>query len=134
MPISDKYLALVQNVLPVLLDNTPKAHRISSRIFNCHGIVSFICGKRRFSDMFDISCKTLKLPETSEKRLIVEELIEFAKTYSDMLPVLIPCSEKAEAIILEFTEKLEAHYIIADPNVFKDASPIENLVRALENS
>lgn len=132
MPISDKYLALVQNVLPVLFDNTQKAHRISSRFFSRHGIVSFIFGKRRFSDIFDISCKTLKLPNTSEKRLIVEELIEFAKQYSDMLPVLIPCSDKAEAIVIEFSAELEAYYIIADPNVFNAPSPIEDLVRALE--
>lgn len=134
MSISDKYLALTQNVLPVLLGNTQKAHRISSRIFKRHGIVSFICGKRRFSDILDISCKILKLPNTNEKRLIAEELVEFAKKYSDMLPVLIPCSEEAEAIICEFLEELEAHYIIADPNIFKDSSPIENLARSLENS
>ena len=133
MPTSDKYLALVENVLPVLVDNTQTAHRISARIFNRHKIVSFICGKRRFLDIFDISCKTLRLPDSSEKRLIVEELIEFVKNYSDMIPVLIPCSERAEAVVHEFSEELEAYYIIADPNVFMDSSPIENLVRILEN-
>jgi len=134
MSISDKYLALVQNVLPVLFENTNKAHRISSRIFNCHRIVSFIYGKRRFFDIFDLSSKTLKLPDTCEKRLIAEELIEFAKKYSDMLPVLIPCSEKAEAIVLEFSEELEAYYIIADPNFLENSSPIESLARAIEKS
>lgn len=133
MPISDKYLALVENVIPVLLDNTQSAHRISSRIFKRHGIVSFICGKKRFFDIFDISCKTLKLSNTNEKRLVAEELIEIAKKYSDMLPVLIPCSEKAEAVVLEFSEELEAYYIIADPNVFKNSSPIENLTRVLQD-
>ena len=85
MPTSDRYLALVENVLPVLFDNTPKAHRISSRIFNRHRIVSFICGKRRFFDIFDLSCKTVRLPSTNEKRLAVEGLIEFAKKYSDRI-------------------------------------------------
>ena len=132
MPISDKYLAFEQYLLPILLDNTATAHRISSRIFNRYGIVSFICGKRRFSDMFDISSQTLKLPDTTEERLIAEELIALSEKYSDMLGVLIPCSEKAEAITTEFSDELEARYIIVDPSIFNSESPIEYLERSLE--
>ena len=134
MSISDKYLTFEQYVLPVLFDNTARAHRISSRIFNRHGIVSFICGKRRFLDMFDISCQTLKLPNTNEKRLIAEELIALAEKYPDMLPVLIPCSKEAQDITAEFSDELETRYIITDTSIFNSASPIERLARSLENS
>jgi hypothetical protein len=131
MSTSDKYLALSQYVLPVLFDNTIEAHRISLRIFNSDGIVSFICGKRRFLDIFDISCKTLRLPDTNEERLITEELIKIADKYSDMLPVLIPCSKKAKDIADRFSDELETRYIIADPSVFGSSSPIEYLARSL---
>lgn len=131
MSTSDKYLALEQYVLPVLFDNTAEAHRISLRIFNSHGIISFICGKKRFSDILDVSSKTLKLPDTNEARLVTEELIELADKYSDMLPVLIPCSKKAKEIAVNFSEELETRYIIADPSVFGSSSPIEYLAKDL---
>ncbi len=131
MSTSDKYLALEQYVLPVLFDNTIEAHRISLRIFNYHGIASFIYGKRRFIDIFDISSKTLKFPDTNEERLIAEELIEFADKYSDMLCVLIPCSKKAKYLADRFSEELEARYIIANPSDFGSSSPIEYLARSL---
>lgn len=134
MSISDKYLALEQSVMPVLFDNNATAHRLSSRIFNRHGIVSFIYGKRRFRDMFDISSKTLKLPYTNDAQLIVQELSELADKYSDMLPLLITCSEKAENIVKQFSDELQTRYIIISENELLSDSPIEYLAKAFEAS
>ncbi len=125
-------IALEESILPVLCDNTRIAHRISLRIYNRHGIVSFIFGKKRFSDLLDISSQTLKFPITNEARLLAEELIEFSEKYPDMLPVLIPCSKSAEAFIKEFEPTLESRYIIAEPKVFLSDSPFEKLVLSLE--
>lgn len=126
-------IALEESILPVLYDNTRLAHRVSRCIYNRHGIVSFIFGKKRFSDLLDVSSQTLKFPITDEARLLVEELVEFSDKYSDMLPVLIPCSKNAEAFIKEFEPILESRYIIAEPKVFLSNSPFEKLTLSLES-
>ena len=133
MSKNDAYLALEESVLPVLLDNTKTAHRVSRRIFDRHGTVSFIFGKKRFWDIFDISSQTLKNPMTDQTRLIAEELVAFVEKYPDMLPVLIPCSKNAEIFIKEFEKTLESRYIIASPSVFLSGSPFEKLMTSLES-
>ena len=133
MSKNDVYLTLEESLLPVLCDNTRLAHRVSRRIFDRHGIVSFIFGRNRFSDILDISSQTLKFPTTNESRLLAEELGTFAEKYPDMLCVLIPCSKDAEAFIKEFEQTLESRYIIASPSVFLSGAPFEKLVLSLEN-
>ena len=133
MSKNDAYLALEESILPVLCDNTRLSHRVSKRIFDRHGTVSFIFGQKRFLDMLDISSQTLKFPTTNETRLLAEELVAFAEKYPDMLCVLIPCSKDAEAFIREFEQILESRYIIASPSIFLSDSPFERLVLSLES-
>ncbi len=108
------YEAARQSLLPVLVDNTRAAHRLSARLFRRFGVVSLIFGKARLWDLFDLSSRTLRLPSTPCERLRIEELIELAKQSTDYLPVLIPCSDASREWIARHAAALESHYILAD--------------------
>lgn len=108
------YEAARQSLLPVLVDNTREAHRLSVRLFHQYGVVSLIFGKPRLWDLFDLSSRTLRLPQTASERLRIEELTELAQQSTSYLPVLIPCSDASREWIARHAATLESHYILAD--------------------
>ena len=64
---------------------------------------------------------------------LAEALIELTEKYPDMLPVLVPCSDRANAFVEEFSDLLESRYIISEPCVFICKAPLEALAKALED-
>ena len=108
------YEAARLSLLPVLVDNTHTAHRLSARLFRRFGVVSLIFGKPRLWDIFDLSSRTLRLPTTASERLRIEELIALAQQSKDYLPLLIPCSDASREWIARHAAALESHYILAD--------------------
>ena len=110
----DLYEATKEALLPILIDNTRKAHRLSARLFSCFGVVSLIFGKPRVIDLFDPSSQTLRFPETACERLQFEVLTDLAAKYRDAVPVLIPCSERAEEFIVRHEALLASHFILSD--------------------
>ena len=110
----DLYEATRETLVPVLIDNTRKAHRLSARLFSRFGVVSLIFGKPRIMDLFDPSTQTLRFPETTSERLQREALTDLAARYPDAIPVLIPCSKRAEEFIARYDTLLAPHFILSD--------------------
>jgi len=108
------YKAARQSLLPILIDNTREAHRISAALFRRYGVVSMIFGKPRLRDLFDPSSQTLRLPDTTCERLRIEELTDLAQQSISYLPVLIPCSDGARDLLARHASTLESHFILAD--------------------
>lgn len=108
------YEAARQSLLPILVDNTSKAHRLSARLFRQFGVVSLIFGKPSVRDLFDVSSHTLRLPETACERLRIEELTDLARQSTDYLPVLIPCSDAARDLISQHACALEPYFLLSD--------------------
>ena len=121
----------IRCILPVLVDNTKKAHRTSGRLYYRFGVVSLIFGKPRLGDFFDPSSQTLRLPPSDCERLRVEELIDLAKKQEDYLPVLIPCSDEALAFVTRNKTRLETYFILADADTLLSDSPFVRTEDAL---
>ncbi len=113
-----------QSVLPVLLGNTYRAHRLSARLFRRFGVVCLIGGRPRFCDLADISSVTLRMPKTDCERLSVEALLTFAEQYREPLLLLVPCSEAAKRLIINHTSALERYFILSDEESILSASPL----------
>lgn len=127
----DARCALQEYILPVLCGNTRKAHRLSARIYRRYGIVSLICGKPRFGDLFDHTSLTLRLPDPAEPQLCAEALLSLTERYGDMLPLLIPCNEDAEQMIARFSSLLEGRFILSDEQRLFSSSPLSELALRL---
>lgn len=121
----------IRCILPVLVDNTKKAHHTSARLYHRFGVVSLIFGKPRLWDLIDPSSQTLRLPHSDCERLRVEELIDLAKKSEDYLPVLIPCSDEARAFVARHRTSLEAHFILSDAETLLSDSPFVRTEDAL---
>lgn len=119
-----------ENILPILLDNTSEAHRLSAQLFRRYGLVSLILGKPRLRDLFDPSSHTLRLPHTDCERLRVEELIALAEKREGKLPILIPCSEEARETVKRFENVLESRFILLDADAALSASPLAKIQQA----
>lgn len=122
---------LGESILPVLLDNTAEAHRLSSRIFRRFGIVSLICGKPHLCDWFDVSSQTLRLPTTACERLRVEELLALGESYDDVLLLLIPCSHTARTTVARYATVLESRFILSDTDAIFSSSPLTDIAHRL---
>ncbi len=122
---------LKDGILPVLLDNTPEAHRLAGRLFRRFGVVSLICGRSRLRDLFDLSSQTLRLPQTDCDRLRVEELIAFVEKSEGMLPILVPCSDRARDTVTRYAAVLESRFILSDTDAIFSAPPLTALAQQL---
>ena len=103
-----------QALLPVLLDNTPAAHRLSARLFRRYGIVSLVFGKPRLRDLFDPTSHTLRVPFGACDRVQIEALIDLAQESDGYLPALIPCSDRARELVTRHKTDLESHFLLLD--------------------
>ena len=127
----EKAEALEECIMPILLGNTRLSHKISHSIYTSCGIVSFIYGRLKPLDLLDISSQPLKLIQTDDGRLLCEALTAFCEKYPDMLPLIVPCSLKAEEFVLLYGRELERIGILARPEFLFSDTPFESLVSAI---
>lgn len=113
-----------QCILPVLLGNTGRAHRIAARVFRHFGVLSLICGTPRLLDLADFSSVTLRMPKTEHERLTVDTLIDFAEQYPEPLLLLVPCSASAAAVVAHHKEVLESYFMLSDGESIFTSSPL----------
>ena len=125
--------ALEECIMPILLGNTRLSHRISQSIYASCDIVSFIYGRMKLLDLLDISSQPLKLIQTDNGRLLCEALTDFCQKYPDMLPLIVPCSPKAEAFVASFWDELSRIGIIAKPECLIGKAPLEKLISKLNS-
>lgn len=107
---------LRQDVLPVVLGNGIAAHRLSSHLMDRYGVASVLCGVRKnLLDCFDPTSSFLHLSRKGASRLTAEQLIDFAEIHSDCLLLLVPLNDTDRAFVSEQSERLEAHFVCAEP-------------------
>ena len=117
-----------EGVLPVLVDNTWEAHRLSARLYGRYGLVSLIVGIPLLRDLFDLSSRTLRTPPTDCDRLRIEQWLDLATKSKDKLLLLVPCSDRARDEVKCFAHVLESHFIILEPtSVLSFFSPSTDL-------
>ena len=103
-----------ETVVPVILSNSPSAHRIAARLRAKAGLASVLCGRRRsLLDLIDLDSGFLTLSEEMG-RLTLEQLIDFSDKWNECILVLIPVSEDHLSFISENRGELESRYIICD--------------------
>ena len=113
-----------QSILPVLLGNTRKAHRLSARLFRRFGVISVIGGQPRLWDIADFTSVTFRMPKTDCERLTVEALIGFAEEYREPLLLLVPCSETTAGTVARHAKALERYFVLSDTEAILASSPL----------
>lgn len=115
---------LEASLLPVLCGNTKEAHRLSAQILRRLGSVSLICGRPRLSDLFDPSCQNRYWPKHASPRLMAEVLLDVVDAYPDRIPVLIPCSDEARALVTTYGTMLQTRYLLRDADSLFASLPV----------
>lgn len=100
-----------QTVIPVILGNGIRAHRLSLRFFFRYGVRSVICGKRKgLLDILDPVCDFLKL-YSDDSRLMCEQLSDISEDGEFIMP-LISVTDRLCSFVNENEELLESRFII----------------------
>ena len=115
-----------QFILPVFLGNTKLAHTLSARMFHRYGVMSLILGTPHLRDLLDINSKIVRLSKNTHPRRIAERLVGLVSDYPDTLPVLVPCSTDAEALLAEYSSLLEPQFILTDPQTLFSVPPLSD--------
>lgn len=111
--------------VPLLLGNNQASRTLAKNIFKRYHIKSFILDeKKSFSDVFSLSSEFLTLYETDDE-LTVFQLLELAKELPSSMPILIPCSEKYARFLKDYSDALEANFIISSEELALTGSPLK---------
>ena len=112
--------------VPILLGDNQESHRISRKIFKKYGISSFVLdNKRIFADLWDFSCRFVKLSSSDGFPIIFTQLVDITREIPSALPILIPCSSKYESFTKLYRNELEAFFVISDKELIFTASPLK---------
>ena len=103
---------LRQILVPVILGNGIRAHRLCLRFYFCYGVRSIVCGKRRgLLDILDPACDFFKL-YSYDSRLISEELADLSESGGELIMPLFPAESEFMSFVAENEELLESRFII----------------------
>ncbi len=117
---------LRESVVPILLDQTLRAHLLAWRLFLKWGVTSFLCGaKSNPLTTLDPVCRFLQT-DRGEGRLAAEQLTDFAENFGDCLFLLIPMTEANRAFAEAYASVLESRMILAEPQTVFEHAPFEN--------
>ena len=112
--------------VPIMLGDNRESHRISRKIFRKYGISSFILdSKRTFADLFDFSCRFVKLSSENAFPLLFTQLVDITSEMPSTLMILIPCSSEYESFTELYRDELEAFFVISDKELIFTASPLK---------
>lgn len=121
------------HLLPILLGSSPCAHRLAWRIFLQCGMISYLCDSRRhLSDTLHPTCRFFPIRRTDMQDLTVYSLQHLAAD-SELLPILIPCTEEYERYLNEHTERLESRFLIRTPQELLETPPLSRLLYRKDN-
>ena len=104
-------------IVPVLLGVTPEASDTAHRMYRQHGVISHVfCDRIPFSMRLSLCMKFHRVPETTDERLMLQALTDFADQLgnADLILYLIPCNEHYTKLVWDHAEELERRFVIAD--------------------
>ena len=106
---------LREEIQPVILGNSLRAHRLALRLYFQYGLCPILCAKKRHFLDFLNPFATVLPTEEEPPRLLCEQLCDLSARYEGYLTLLIPVSEENLRRIGENTEVLESAYVLASP-------------------
>ena len=115
-------------VLPVILGNGKEERRLAARLFKNLGVVSALCSKKSsFFDFFSISSIFLKLSESNNGEMLIHELLEISKKYSEHLLILVTSDKELSSLVFGRENELESSFIILSPERLFVSGPIADM-------
>lgn len=112
--------------IPFLLGDNQASHRLSRKIFKKYGISSFILDdKRTFADIWDFSCRFIKLSSSQDFPLTLLQLVDIAREFPFSLPILIPCSDEYESFAKLYKTELESVFVLSSQEFALTDSPLK---------
>ncbi len=112
-----------ESVVPILPDQSLRAHLLAFRLFFKWGIVSFLCGKKRaLLTALDPVCRFLPINK-DEERLAAEQLTDFAEAWSDCLFFFLPLTEKDRIFADRYASSLTCRMIVSTPQALLSQAP-----------
>ena len=110
---------------PVLLGNNKTSRRLSRKIFRSHGICSLILDEKMSpANVCLFSHRFVRLAPASDASITFLQLTELSAQMKDMLPILIPCSEKYEIAVELYRSELEALFVLSSTEDALSGSPL----------
>ena len=110
---------------PILLGNNKTSRRLSRKIFRKHGIRSLILDeKTSLANLCLFSHRFVRIAPTNDASITLMQLAELSTQLQDMLPILIPCSEKYERDIEIYRSELETVFVLSTPQDILWESPL----------
>lgn len=109
--------ALAKDLVPVLLGQSIEAIQLAHRIYRQHHVISHVfCNKLAFPMRFSLCMKYHVVRSTSEERLMLCALLDFAKQLerADVIACLVPCTQPYAALVWENRELLERYFVISE--------------------
>lgn len=126
--VNDEFRAMArQTVLPVILDHNGAAHRLAASLFRRYGIASMVCGdKQSLRDRLSLCSAFLLLFHEKHPALAAEQLMDFARTYEELILILIPITEEQQRFVADHRALLEDRYLLSDPKAVFTCAPLAN--------
>ena len=116
-----------EQLIPILPDQSVRAHLLACRLFLKYGVISFLCGNRQtIPTRLDPFCRFLRL-DREDERLCAEQLADLTEKHDDRLFLLFALSEKDRAFASAYAPLLESRLILADPRSFPAEVPFASL-------
>ncbi|MBQ9086628.1 MAG: hypothetical protein IJY47_05525 [Clostridia bacterium] len=116
-----------QFVLPVILDHRMAGHRLAATLHHRYGVSSMVCGPRKnLLDLVDPNTAFLLLFRERSASLAMEQLLDFAREYGELILLLIPMNREQRLFLDAHRDLLESHYIISDPEAVFSQAPLAN--------
>lgn len=110
--------------VPVLLGSNRLSHRISRRIFTKYGITSLILDRKRsLRDLFSFTSRFIPV-YSEESSILCQEIYKIGEDWPYTLPILVPTSPGFEKLTEEFSQILEAQFILRKPEELFSSAPL----------
>lgn len=106
-------------LVPVILGEGVHARAMARKLYHSYGVISHLyCSHPRWYTYLLSYVRVVRTPSYLHGELLCDDLRSFAQQYPDLLFCLIPCTPEYKAFCLAHAARLEAYYVIAEPEQF----------------
>ncbi len=103
-----------EDIQPVILGNSPAAHRLALRLSLRYGLSPLLLARsRRPLDLLNPFATVIRSLE--HPRLFCEQLCDLSSRYEGQMLLLIPSAPRELSPLESFTETLESAYVLISP-------------------
>lgn len=119
---------LRESLIPVLLGDNARAHRLALRIYLRCGVVSYVCDtKKSLFNAIDPFSRYFPLFSREMDGVALKSL-SYVASNADYLPLLIVCDDSLSELVKNNREYLEPRFIISDRASLFSTPPLSELL------